>query len=263
MPIECEVEFQTISRVDFQKLDYAVMREAFACHTDLGRNCDEAVYRNDLALRCAETMGCEVRSETRVRIIHGGFSKDYRIDLIVDGSSVYELKADRAISSDHEGQILNYLHLVGCEHGKILNFGVASVESRFVNNPVPIDQRREYETDFTDWLGPETIVSTVIGFIEDVGLFLENSIYNQVVLHCYGGPEHALERRPMVRRNVSLGQQTFQMCGPDEAFRITSVSRQLVAQRDSLRKLLALSDLKALHWINLNRHQVEFRTLLP
>lgn len=128
---------------------------------------------------------------------------------------------------------------------------------------VPGDLRRGHETDSTDWFGPETIVSTVIGFVENVGLFLENSIYNQVVLHRFGGPERSLEARPMFRRNDSLGLQTFQMCAPDEAFRITSVSRQLVARRASLRKLPALPDLKALHWINLNRHRVEFRTLHP
>jgi hypothetical protein len=60
---------------------------------------------------------------------------------------------------------------------------------------------------------------------------------------------------------IPLGQQAFQMCGPDEAFRITTLSRNLSAQRQSLERLLQLSDLKALHWINLNRHQVEFTTL--
>jgi GxxExxY protein len=263
MPIECEVEFQALSRVGFQKLDYAVMREAFACHKDLGRSCDESIYRNDLALRCAAAMGCEVRSETLVRVSHGGFSKDYRIDLIVDGSSVYELKAARAISPDHEGQALNYLHLVGCEHGKIINFGTESVESRFVNNPVPTEDRREFETHFADWNGPEALTSAVIAFVEDVGLFLENALYNQALLHHFGGADHALERRPMRRRDHPLGHQTFQMCAPDEGFRVTSLHTQLQAQMATLEKLLILSDLKALHWINLNHHRIEFRTIRP
>ena len=263
MPIECDVKFQAASRVGFKKLDYAVMREAFACHKDLGRSCDESIYRNDLALRCSETMGCEVRTETLVRVTHGAFSKDYRVDLIVDGSSVYELKADRAISPDHEVQALNYLHLVGCEHGKIINFGTASVESRFVNNPVPTGDRRDFETHFDDWNGPEALASAVIAFVEDVGLFRENALYNQALLHRFGGANHALERHPMRRRGQPLGHQTFQMCVPEEGFRVTSLSTQLQSQIATFEKLLALSDLKALHWINLNQHRIEFHAILP
>ena len=58
-----------------------------------------------------------------------------------------------------------------------------------------------------------------------------------------------------------LGQQSFQMCSSDEAFRVTTLSRHLHAQRTNFKKLLALSDLKVLHWINLNRHHIELTTL--
>lgn len=261
MPIECEVEFRRLDRKSFQKLDFEVMRLSFESHNTLGRNCEESVYRNDLAARAGQMGGLCIRTETLVRVRHLGFIKEYRIDLAVDDASVYELKAAKALSAEHEGQTLNYLHLVGCEHGKLVNFGGESVESRFVNNPVPGDQRRRFSTVFDAWTGPETLKTGIVDFIEDIGLFLENALYNQAMLHRFGDPEHALERRPLMRGHCDLGRQSFQMCAPDEAFRITSLSHRLQSQRESFQKLVELSDLRAFHWINLNRHEIEFRSI--
>lgn len=53
------------------------------------------------------------------------------------------------------------------------------------------------------------------------------------------------------------------MCVPEEGFRVTSLSTQLQSQIATFEKLLALSDLKALHWINLNQHRIEFHAILP
>jgi len=261
MPIECPIQFQKIEREVFQKLDYQVMKLAFETHGHLGRNCDEEIYHNDLAARLNEAGHSRSLVEVHIRVRHGRFLKEYRIDLVAAEQAVYELKTARGISPSHEAQTMNYLMLTDCEHGKVVNFGGASVDSRFINNPLKREKRYHFETITTSWRGPETLLKALVHFIEDIGLFLEAPLYNQALVHHLGGPENALERRAMKLGDRKLGHQTFQMCAPDEAFRVTTLNRNLRAQRTSLEKLLALSDLKALHWINLNHHQIEFATL--
>jgi GxxExxY protein len=49
----------------------------------------------------------------------------YRIDLLVDGRIVVELKAIEAIAPVHEAIVLTYLRLSGCNIGLLINFNVA------------------------------------------------------------------------------------------------------------------------------------------
>jgi GxxExxY protein len=261
MPIECPIEFPKVEREVFRKLDYQVMKLAFETHGLLGKNCDEEIYHNDLATRLDEAGLKPSPVEVLIRILHGSFVKEYQIDLVAAGQAIYELKAAGAIIAAHEGQTMNYLLLADCEYGKVINFGGASVESRFVNNSVTLEERFRFEALANHWRGPDSLLKALLHFVEDIGLFLEAPLYNQALLHHLGGPEHAMERRAMKLDGRPLGKQTFQMCASDEAFRVTTLGRHIQAQRTNFKKLLALSDLKALHWINLNRHQIEFTTL--
>jgi GxxExxY protein len=49
----------------------------------------------------------------------------YRLDFLVDGSVVVELKSIEAILPVHEAQILTYLKQTGCKLGLLVNFNVA------------------------------------------------------------------------------------------------------------------------------------------
>src|SRR5258708_20454 len=48
----------------------------------------------------------------------------YRIDLVVEGLIVVELKAVEKLTPVHEAQILSYLKLSGCSIGLLINFNV-------------------------------------------------------------------------------------------------------------------------------------------
>jgi GxxExxY protein len=262
MPIECPVTFERMSQEAFQKLDFEIMKLAFETHRVLGRSCDEEIYHNDFADRIGAAELGATLVEVVIGVRHGSFYKEYRMDLVVGSQAVYELKVAREIAPQHEGQTLNYLLLVDCEHGKVINFGGASVGHRFVNNSITREERYRHTIRISpSWSGPDGLKQAILEFITDIGLFLEAPLYNQAMVHHFGGADHALERRSMSLNGRQLGRQAFQMCGPDEAFRITTLSRNISAQRNSLERLLHLSDLKAMHWINFNRHQVEFTTL--
>lgn len=261
MPIECPIRFPRLEREAFQGLDYRVMQVAFETHKTLGRSCDEGIYHRYLATRL-EDSGCGASlAELAVNVRHGGFFKEYKVDLVVEERAIYELKVARSISLAHEAQTMNYLLLAGCEHGKVISFGGSSVESRFVNNPLTEDERYRYRVVSSGWKGPEGLRQALVSFIDDIGLFLEGTLYNQALVHHYGGPERAEESRPMSLDGRSLGRQRFQMCAPDEAFRVTMLTKHPRAQRVSLQKLFELTDLKAFHWINIHRHEIQLTTL--
>lgn len=61
----------------------------------------------------------------------------YRIDLLVEGVVVVELKAVEKLDRLHEAQLLSYLKLSGCQVGLLINFNVKMVKDgikRMVRN---------------------------------------------------------------------------------------------------------------------------------
>jgi GxxExxY protein len=60
----------------------------------------------------------------------------YRVDLIVEGSVIVEIKSVDALAPIHEAQILTYLKLSGCKLGLLINFNVPVVKDgihRYIN----------------------------------------------------------------------------------------------------------------------------------
>jgi GxxExxY protein len=59
----------------------------------------------------------------------------YRLDLIVDGSVIVEIKSVDALAPIHEAQVLTYLKLSGLRIGLLVNFNVVLLKQglkRFV-----------------------------------------------------------------------------------------------------------------------------------
>jgi len=60
----------------------------------------------------------------------------YRIDLLVEGSVVVEIKSVDALAPIHEAQVITYLKLSGCKLALLINFNVSVLKDgihRFVN----------------------------------------------------------------------------------------------------------------------------------
>lgn len=62
-------------------------------------------------------------------VVYKGIHLDcgYRLDVVVDGRVIVELKTVDRIAPIHEAQILTYLRLAGIHSGLILNFNVPSL----------------------------------------------------------------------------------------------------------------------------------------
>ena len=104
-------------------------------------------------------------------------------------------------------------------------------------------------------------MSVSAALLTDWGAFLEISLYQEALVHLFGGAAVAESRVLLSRGTVDLGSQRMFLHAPGVAFRLTAFSEQQNFVESHLRRLLRLTDLKAIQWINLNHSQIEFTTL--
>ena len=67
---------------------------------------------------------------------------------------------------------------------------------------------------------------------------------------------------PLAREGISLGTQRVHLTADNVGFKLTAVIDPADHVESHLRRFLALTGLRALQWINYNRHSIEFVTLV-
>ncbi|MGD9615937.1 MAG: GxxExxY protein [Alphaproteobacteria bacterium] len=103
----------------------AVIGSAIKVHSAVGPGLLESAYELCL-MHELEKRGIPVRNQVSIPIRYEGLviENAYRIDLLVCGSVVVELKAISALLDVHRAQLLSYLRLGGFKLGFLLNFHV-------------------------------------------------------------------------------------------------------------------------------------------
>jgi GxxExxY protein len=109
---------------DIKALCDRVRDIAYAIHVFHGHGHLEKVYENALVNRLCKA-GIEVKQQSPIQVFDedGTMIGDYIADLIIEGRLIVELKTAKALSPEHEGQILGYLKSARIEHGLLINFG--------------------------------------------------------------------------------------------------------------------------------------------
>ena len=87
------------------------------------------------------------------------------------------------------------------------------------------------------------------------------SLYQEAVVSLLGGIEVVEAMLPVNRNGILLGTQRFHLASPDTAFKVTAMNRDTSAYRSQLARLIQFSPLRAIHWINIARHEVTFTTI--
>jgi GxxExxY protein len=106
-------------------------------HQDLGPGLLESVYEAILAKVLARR-GLKVERQIPVCFEYDGMSFDdgFRVDLLVEGCVVVELKSVEKVAPVHSKQLLTYLRLMNLPVGLLINFGAATLKEglhRIVN----------------------------------------------------------------------------------------------------------------------------------
>ena len=102
-----------------------IIRAAIEVHRALGPGLLESAYQACLARELA-LQEIPFEREVPLPVEYKGIEVDcgYRLDFLVDGKVIVELKATDAIHPIHEAQVLTYLKMTGCRVGLLINFNV-------------------------------------------------------------------------------------------------------------------------------------------
>ena len=102
-----------------------VVDAGFQVHRELGPGLLERVYESALVYELT-TKGFKVERQVLVPLCYKGvlLEDPLRLDLLVEGSIIVEVKAVDAILALHKAQLLSYLKLSGRRLGFLMNFNV-------------------------------------------------------------------------------------------------------------------------------------------
>ncbi len=119
----------------------AIVHAAYCVHTTLGPGLLESVYEACLCLEL-ERQGLRFERQKVLPIQYQGhrIEAGLRLDLLVEGCVVVELKAVESLLPVHAAQLLTYLKLADMRLGLLINFNAVRIKEgirRFVHSPGP------------------------------------------------------------------------------------------------------------------------------
>ena len=102
-----------------------IISAAIAVHHELGPGMLESAYEACLAYELI-TRGLSVERQKPLPVVYRGQTLDcgYRLDLLVEGVVVVEVKSVERFERVHAAQLLSHLRFSKCKVGLLINFNV-------------------------------------------------------------------------------------------------------------------------------------------
>jgi GxxExxY protein len=118
----------------YKELSYKIMEAVFEVHNILGPGYPEDKYEKAL---CHEFRDRKINYEQQ-KLAKLAYKDedlgDFRLDLVVDGKIILELKAVAELNEVFEAQLYSYLKATGLKLGILVNFGKKQVEYKRIVN---------------------------------------------------------------------------------------------------------------------------------
>jgi GxxExxY protein len=122
--------------MEFDELSRSVIGCAIEVHRTLGPGLLESTYRRCLAYELSHAqIPFQMEMPLPVRYKDVLLECGYRIDLLVGGDLIVEVKSVETLLPIHQAQILTYMRLARIPIGLLINFNVTKLQSgikRFV-----------------------------------------------------------------------------------------------------------------------------------
>ena len=101
---------------------------AFEVSDELGAGILESVYEKALLLALRQK-GLSASLHHPIKVMfRGECVGEFFADIFVEGKVIVELKAVKALTPEHQAQVINYLNATGIEVGLLINFGNPRLE---------------------------------------------------------------------------------------------------------------------------------------
>ena len=107
-----------------------IIGAAVEVHRELGPGLLESTYEGCLTFELVDR-GIEVARQVPLPVIYKSIKIDcaYRVDLVVDGNVLVEVKAVDGLAPIHTAQILTYMRLSAARHALLLNFNELTLKA--------------------------------------------------------------------------------------------------------------------------------------
>ncbi|MDX6767224.1 MAG: GxxExxY protein [Candidatus Methylacidiphilales bacterium] len=117
---------------DIEEIGGQVLDAALAVHRELGPGLLESTYEACL-LHEFSSRGIHARAQVALPVAYKGLELDagYRIDILVEGQIIVELKSVEQLLPVHQAQMISYLKLSGLSLGFLINFNVPLLKQGF------------------------------------------------------------------------------------------------------------------------------------
>ncbi len=118
-----------------------IIGAAMKVHSILGNGFQEVIYQRAMVIEMTK-IGLDFQRELEMPIYYD--SKQIgtrRVDFLVEGKVMLELKAVTALEDVHLAQAINYLEAYGLEVGLLINFGSKSLQFRRLINSKRVNRK--------------------------------------------------------------------------------------------------------------------------
>ncbi len=107
---------------EFEPLSHRIIEAAIKVHRELGPGFIESVYHRAMEVSLQQA-GLSYDTEREVRICFAGVDVGcHRLDLVVEGQIIVELKAVKALEDIFFAKVRSYLKATGLHVGLLMNF---------------------------------------------------------------------------------------------------------------------------------------------
>lgn len=107
---------------ELNNLSHKVIGAALEVHRALGPGYLESIYQNAMAVEFRERQ-ISFELEKAIPVTYKTETVgNHRLDILVEGSLVLELKATENVLPVHKSQVLSYLKATKCQLGLLINF---------------------------------------------------------------------------------------------------------------------------------------------
>jgi len=115
--------------MEFDELSNRVIGCAIEVHRVLGPGLLESTYEQCLAYELGQA-GIGFKLQHPLPVQYKGVNLDcgYRVDVLVQGELILELKSADAILGIHQAQLLTYMKLAAIKTGLLINFNVLKLK---------------------------------------------------------------------------------------------------------------------------------------
>ena len=117
-------------------ITYKINGCAMKVHNTLGNGFQELIYQRCLAIELSKAGLNFIREQEQILYYEGQEVGTRRVDFIVEGKIIVELKAVINLEDVHLAQAKNYVVAYDFEVGLLINFGAISLQFKKIYHPI-------------------------------------------------------------------------------------------------------------------------------